>query len=52
MKARPTLTVITVFLLSMQMYFNRYLSFFVREISVSLFGILNVTKTMDCILIS
>ena len=36
----------------MQMYFNQYLSFFVKGISVLLFGILNVTKTMDCILIS
>ena len=34
------------------MYFNQYLSFFVKGISGSLFGILNVTKTMDCILIS
>ena len=52
MKTRPTLTVTTVFLLSMQMYFNQYLSFFVKGISVSLLGVLNVTKTMDYILIS
>ena len=33
----------------MQMYFNQYLSFFVKGTSVLLFGILNVTKTMDSI---
>ena len=36
----------------MQMHFNQYLSFFVKGISVLLFGILNVTKKMDYILIS